>query len=34
MSGFAQTLNIQNCINSMGNCIDYMYIFSGFAEKI
>ena len=34
MSRFEQTLNIQNCVNSTGNCVDYMYGLSGFAEKI
>ena len=34
MSGFEQTLNIQNYVNSIGNCVDYMYGLFGFAEKI
>ena len=34
MSGFAKKLNIENCENSMGNCVHYMYGMSGFAEKL
>ena len=33
-SGFANKLNIQNCVNSMGICVHYMYGLSGFAEKL
>ena len=33
LSGFAKSLNIQNCINSTGNCVHYMYEFSGFCRK-
>ena len=34
MSGFAEKLNIQNYVNSMGNCVHYMYGMSEFAEKL
>ena len=30
----AEILNIQNCVNSIGNCVHYMYGFSGFKEKL
>ena len=33
-SRFAEKLNIQNCVNSMGNCVQCMHILSGFAEKL
>ena len=33
-SGFANKLNIQNCVNSMGICVRYMYGLSRFAEKL
>ena len=33
LSAFAKRLNIQNCVNSMRNCVHYMYEFSGFTEK-
>ena len=32
--GIAEKLNIQNCVNSMGNCVYYMCGLSGFAKKI
>ena len=31
---FVEKLNIQNCINSTGNCVHHMYGLSGFAEKL
>ena len=34
MSGFAEKLNVQNCINSTENCVHCMYEISGFAEKL
>ena len=34
MSGFADKLNIQICINSPGNCVHYTYGMLGFAEKL
>ena len=34
LSGFAETLEIQNCINSTGNFVHYMYWFPRFAEKL
>ena len=34
MVGFAEKLIIQNCGNSMGNCVHYTYEMSGFAEKL
>ena len=34
MSGFAEKLNIQNCENSMGNCVYYMCGMSRLAEKL
>ena len=34
MSGFADKLNIQNCENSTGICVNYLYRMSGFAEKL
>ena len=34
MSGFAEKLNIYNCINLKGNCVRYMYGLSRFAEKL
>jgi len=34
MSGFAKKLNIQNCVNSTGNCVHYMYGMSSFVEKL
>ena len=34
MSRFVEKLNVQNCINSIGNCVRYMYEMSGFAEEL
>ena len=34
MFGSAEKLNIQNCVNSMGNCVHYMYGWSWFEEKL
>ena len=34
MVGFAEKLNVQNCGNSTGNSVRYMYGMSGFAEKL
>ena len=34
LSSVAERLNIQNCINSMGNFVHYIDGFSGFTEKI
>ena len=34
ISRLAEKLKIQNCINSTGNCVHYMYGWSGFAEKL
>jgi len=34
MSGFADKLKIQNCVNSTGNCVHLMNGMSGFAEKL
>ena len=34
MSGFTEKLNIQNYVNSIGNCVHYMYRKSGFEEKL
>ena len=31
---FAKRMNIQNWVNSTGNCVQYMYGFSGFTEKM
>ena len=31
---FAERLNIQNYINSTGNCVHYMYGISGFIKKL
>ena len=33
-SAFAERLHIQDCVNSTGNCVHYMYGFSGFIEKM
>ena len=30
---FAEKLNIQNFVNSTGNCVHYMYGFFGFVEN-
>ena len=34
MPGFAEKLNIQNCVNSTGNYVDYPYGMSRFADKL
>ena len=34
LSTFGERLHIQNCVNSMGNCVHYMYGFFGFIEKM
>ena len=34
MSGFAEKLIVQNCENSMGNCVDFLYAIYGFAKKL
>ena len=34
MPAFAERLNIQNCLNSTGNCIHYMYEFFEFTENL
>ena len=34
MSGFAEKLNIQNCENWIGNCVNYMHGMSRLAEKL
>ena len=34
LSSVAERLNTQNCINSTGNCVRYMYGFYGFTEKM
>ena len=34
MVGFAEKLTLQNCRNSMGNYVRYMYGMSRFAEKL
>ena len=34
MGGFAEKLTVQNCGNSAGNSVHYMYGMSGFVEKI
>ena len=34
LSAVAERLHIQNCENSTGNCVHYMYGFSGFIEKM
>ena len=33
LSGFAEKLNIQNCVSSTGNCVHFMYRLFGFAEN-
>ena len=33
-SGCKKKLNVQNSVNSMRNCVHYMYIMSGFAKKL
>ena len=32
MFAFVEILNVQNCVNWTGNCIQNMYEMSGFAE--
>ena len=34
MFGFLAKLNLHNYKNSTGNCVQYMYGMSGFAEKL
>ena len=34
MFGFSEKLNIQNCVLSTGNCVNYMYGVYGLAEKL
>ena len=34
MSGFSEKMNIQNCLNTMKNCVQYMHGMTGFAEKL
>ena len=34
LSRFEEKLNIQNCVNSMGNRVHYTYRMFGFAEKL
>ena len=34
MARFAEKLNIQNCVNSTGNCVLQIYGLSGFADKL
>ena len=34
MSGFTEKLNIQNYVNSVGNCVHYLYGMYGFDEKL
>ena len=34
MAGFAKKMNIQNCVNSTGICVHYVYGLSGFIEKL
>ena len=34
MGGFAEKLNVQNCGNSVGNSLHYMYGMSGFVERL
>ena len=34
MGGFAEKLNVQNCGNSAGNSLHFMYGMSGFVEKL
>jgi len=34
MFGFAERLNIQNRVNSVENCVCYMYTISGVAEEL
>ena len=32
--GFAENLNIQNCVNSTENCVQCIHVMSGFAENL
>ena len=34
MSELAKKSNVQNCVNSKGNCVHLMYEMSGFAKKL
>ena len=34
MSRFVEKLNIQNCVNSTGNCVLEIYGLTGFADKL
>ena len=34
MVGFAEKLNVQNCINSTENCVHYTHEMYGFEEKL
>ena len=34
MVGFTEKLNVQNCGNSTGNYVRYMYVMTGFCRKI
>ena len=34
MSRVVEKLNIQNCLNSTGNCVHYMYGMSGLVENL
>ena len=34
MVGFVEKLNVQNCGNSTGNCVQYLHGMSEFAEKL
>ena len=34
MSVFTEKFIVENCINSTGICVHYMYKMSGFAEKL
>ena len=34
MVGFVEKLNVQNCGNSVGNSVHYMYRMFGFVEKL
>ena len=34
MSTFAEKLNIQNCVNSTGNCVLEIYGLTRFADKL
>ena len=32
--GYAENLNIQNCVNSLGSCGQYIYGLPGFTENM